>query len=361
MQVPQMFKQSMIALSVALLGYSYKALKPPPPKKCGSAGGPPVTSTRIKLADGRHLAYRESGVTKDEARYKIIVIHGFNSCKEQPLPVSEELVEELKLYLLFFDRAGYGESDPHPRRSVKSEAYDIQELADTLQLGSKFYVIGISMGGYAAWSCIRYIPQRQDTYLRYLFLRKGVLHSLTLAGISLIVPFVHYWWPHFPSELSREAWRKLPVSDRWTLRVAHYTPWWLYWWMNQKLFPSLKIMSDIATVFTQKDLEISEKRVEVPKEKIRQQGVYESLHRDMMVSFADWEFSPLDLRNPCPKNEGSVHIWQGYDDNIIPSTVNRFISEKLEWIKYHEIVDGGHMFIYEQTMCETVVRALVLG
>ncbi|XP_074289226.1 uncharacterized protein LOC141614375 [Silene latifolia] len=342
MQVPQMFRQLMVALSVALLGYGYKALKPPPPKKCGSAGGSPVNSPRIRLADGRHLAYRESGVAKDEARYKIIVIHGFNSCKDQPLPLSQELVEELKLYMLFFDRAGYGESDPHPRRSVKSEAYDIQELADALQLGSKFYVIGISIGGYAAWSCIRYIPQR-------------------LAGISLVVPFVHYWWPHFPSELSREAWRKLPVSDRWTFRVAHYTPWLLYWWMNQKLFPSLKILSDIATVFTQQDLEINEKRVEVPNEKIRQQGVYESLHRDMMASFANWEFSPLDLRNPFPKNEGSVHIWQGHEDKIIPSKVNRFISEKLEWIKYHEIIEGGHMFIYEQSMCETVVRALVLG
>lgn len=77
----------------------------------------------------------------------------------------QELVEELKLYFLLFDRAGYGESDPYPKRSVKSEAYDIQELADALQLGSKFYVIGISMGGYPAYSCLKYIPQRHVVQL----------------------------------------------------------------------------------------------------------------------------------------------------------------------------------------------------
>lgn len=74
----------------------------------------------------------------------------------------QELIEELSIYFLFFDRAGYGESDPYPSRSVKSEAFDIQELADKLQIGSKFYVIGISMGAYPVWGCMKYIPHRHD-------------------------------------------------------------------------------------------------------------------------------------------------------------------------------------------------------
>lgn len=64
------------------------------------------------------------------------------------------------IYLLIYDRAGYGESDPNPKRSVKSEASDIEELADQLQLGSKYYVIGVSLGCYPAWSCIKCIPQK---------------------------------------------------------------------------------------------------------------------------------------------------------------------------------------------------------
>lgn len=78
-----------IALAVGLLGWAYQALKPPPPKICGSPDGPPVTSPRVKLSDGRHLAYRELGVPKEEAKHKIIVIHGFLSSKDMSLPVAQ--------------------------------------------------------------------------------------------------------------------------------------------------------------------------------------------------------------------------------------------------------------------------------
>uniref|UniRef100_A0A804RCC2 Alpha/beta-Hydrolases superfamily protein n=1 Tax=Zea mays TaxID=4577 RepID=A0A804RCC2_MAIZE len=49
----------------------------PPPRVCGAPGGPPVTVRRVRLRDGRHLAYEESGVPKEVARYRIIFSHGF--------------------------------------------------------------------------------------------------------------------------------------------------------------------------------------------------------------------------------------------------------------------------------------------
>lgn len=75
----------------------------------------------------------------------------------------QEVMEELGVYVLTFDRAGYGESDPNPKRSVKSEAFDIQELADQLHLGPKFYAIGVSIGSYPIWACLKYIPHRHVT------------------------------------------------------------------------------------------------------------------------------------------------------------------------------------------------------
>ncbi|GMH07326.1 hypothetical protein Nepgr_009166 [Nepenthes gracilis] len=312
------------------------------------AGGDCICSCSlrmIKLSDGRHLAYREAGVSKEDAKYKIIVIHGFDSSKDLSLPVSQELVDELKIYLLYYDRAGYGESDPNPNRSVKSEAFDIQELADTLEIGSKFYVIALSMGAYAAWSCLKYIPQR-------------------LAGVSLVVPFVHYWWPCLPPSLSRAAFRRLLAQDQWTFRVAHYAPWLFYWWMTQKWFPSLSVMAGNLSIFCRQDLEILKKLSECPtvgQEKIRQQGVYESLHRDLIAGYAKWEFDPLDLENPFPNNEGSVHIWQGYEDKVIPFQLNCFLSEKLTWIQYHEVAEMGHLMIYERDICESIVKALLIG
>ncbi|WZZ38801.1 hypothetical protein YC2023_035060 [Brassica napus] len=164
-----------VSILVCLVCYIYRTLRPPPSRICGTPRGPPVTARRVKLSDGRHLAYRESGVDRDNAKYKIIVVHGFGSSKHMDFPISKDLVEEQGLYFVFFDRAGYGQSDPHPSRTIKSEAYDIQELADKLNLGPKFYVIGVSLGAYSVYSCLKYIPHR-------------------LAGAVLVVPFVSYWW-----------------------------------------------------------------------------------------------------------------------------------------------------------------------
>ena len=69
-------------------------------------------------------------------------------------------MEQLGVYMVAFDRAGYGESDPDPRRSLKSAALDIQDLADALGLGPKFYLICSSLGCHAGWASVKYIPHR---------------------------------------------------------------------------------------------------------------------------------------------------------------------------------------------------------
>lgn len=72
----------------------------------------------------------------------------------------QETVDELGIYIVSFNRAGYGESDPNTKRTIKSLAMDTEEFADQLGLGTKFYVVGHSMGGQTAWSCLNYIPHR---------------------------------------------------------------------------------------------------------------------------------------------------------------------------------------------------------
>lgn len=41
-----------------------------------------VVPLRIRLGDGRYLAYKESGVPKSKSIYRIIVVHGFGSSKD---------------------------------------------------------------------------------------------------------------------------------------------------------------------------------------------------------------------------------------------------------------------------------------
>lgn len=335
-----MFAVAGLVLGLSVLAWAYQSTKPPQPKICGSPDGPPVTSPRIKLTDGRYLAYKEMGVAKEIAKYKAILIHGYNSSKDLYLPLSQEVFDELSLYLVTFDRAGYGDSDPHPKRSVKSEVFDLQELADQLQLGPKFYLFGASIGSYPVWGSLKYIPHR-------------------LAGVGLIVPVTNYWWPSFPSKLCEEVFQK-KEKDKWRLRFAHYAPGLLYWWMTQKWIPSF---SD-PDVFNKRDKETIEKMSQIPmpeEHKVAQQGVHESLNRDLIVGFGNWGFDPMELKNPFPQNDVPVQLWQGYEDRLVPFELQRYVAQKLPWIRYYEVPDGGHLIIHEKGLCEAMFRALLLG
>lgn len=67
-----------LVVVIVLLGWGYQAVKPPAAtNECGV----PITAPRIKLRDGRHIAYKEHGVPKHLAKHFIVYIHGFSSCR----------------------------------------------------------------------------------------------------------------------------------------------------------------------------------------------------------------------------------------------------------------------------------------
>ncbi|CAM8891192.1 unnamed protein product [Rhodiola kirilowii] len=327
-----------LVLASGVLIWAYKNFIPPPPTVCGTPNGPPVTSPRIKLDDGRHLAYKETGVAKEKAVYKVILVHGIDSSKDLYLPLSQEILEELRIYVLTFDRAGYGESDPNPKRTLKSDTFDIQELADKLELGPKFYLIGLSIGNYTTWGCLKYISHR-------------------LAGVALVVPVTNYWWPSFPPKLAADGFNIESAKSQMMLRVAHHFPALLHWWMNNK-------MELDPSVFSRRDMETIKNMSQVPMPdmaKVRQQGIYESVFRDLKIGFGKWEFDPMELSDPFPNKDTPVHLWQGYEDNLVPFKLQRYVTSKLPWITYHEVPDGGHLIIHEGVLCEAIFRSLLLG
>ncbi|KAL2481659.1 alpha/beta-Hydrolases superfamily protein [Abeliophyllum distichum] len=302
------FKKILLVSFIGFLAWAYQATRPPSPKTCGSPDGPPVTASRIKLNDGRHLAYKEYGVSKDKANYKTLFVHGFDSCRHDVSAItsglSQDIVESQGLHIVSFDRPGYGESDPNPKQTVKSIAYDIEELADKLGLGSKFYVVGFSMGG-------QQLPQ-----------------------------------------------------DQWALRVVRHVPWLTHWWNTQKLFPGLSLIAHSPDVLSNQDRELLPRLLSIRKEyqaQVRQQGDFVSLHRDLMIGFGTWEFDPTDLENPLLESAGLIHLWQGDDDKLVPVTLQRYIAQKLPWIQYHEVPGAGHMFPFADGMADSIIKTLLVG
>ncbi|KAL7590163.1 hypothetical protein Lser_V15G38331 [Lactuca serriola] len=101
---PAMIAKVAITVVGGFLGWIYTRIKPPPPRVCGSPGGPPITSPRIQLNDGRNLPYREWGVSKDKANYKIIVI---SYCP----PTEMDLSSGKKLVVVVYNSRGWKRSD----------------------------------------------------------------------------------------------------------------------------------------------------------------------------------------------------------------------------------------------------------
>ncbi|XP_057471818.1 uncharacterized protein LOC130760492 [Actinidia eriantha] len=137
---------------------------------------------------------------------------------------------------------------------------------------------------------------------------------------ALIAPVVNYWLPGFPANLSKEAYYEQFSQDQWAIRVAHYVPWLTYWWNTQKWFPSSSVISGKPKLSPQ-DIKLITSllhRREKPKENPKQQEEFESVHRDLMVAFGSWEFDPMDLGNPFVDNEGSIHLWHGDEDGLVP-------------------------------------------
>ncbi|KAB2087086.1 hypothetical protein ES319_A04G078700v1 [Gossypium barbadense] len=340
---PGFLKKILAVLFVGILAWIYQVIQPSPPKMCGSPNGPPMTAPRIRLKDGRHLAYKEHGVPSDVAKYKIIYVHGFKSGRHNVIvaaTLSPEVIEELGVYIVSFDRPGYGESDPNPKQTVKSMAMDIEELADQLGLGSKFYVIGYSIGGQAVWSCLKYIPNSKLAHL-----------AVTLLMFSLYRQCICD---------SKQKSRK----DQWVIRVAHCAPWLVYWWNTQELFPASSVLANNSDVLSSQDKEITSRiysRKDSVSQPVTEQGEFESLHRDLIVIQGAWEFDPLDLGNPFAKNKGFVHLWHGDEDKIVPITMNRYIAEQLPWIWYHEVSGGGHFFPLADGMSNAIIKALLVG
>lgn len=329
--------------------WAHRAVRPPPPKICGSPNGPLITAPRVKLKDGRHVAYKEQGVPRHEARYKIIYMHGFNGSRHRAPALPNVFSDEHSIYLVSFDRAGYGESDPNPSRNVKTESEDIEELADLLQLGSTFYILAESLGGCSGWSCLRYIPHR-------------------LAGVGMIAPVVNYWLKCIDKEVFKQAYRTQITRDKWMMWVARHYPRLLYFFITQPWIPRPSALVPSFNVLNADDQAVLKDmgRTSTPETislnaQGTQQGLGESLCRDLMSMFSDWGFDPCDIENPFINRPGQVHIWQGDEDYLVPPVLQRAIIKKLPWINYHEVVGGGHFMRYHPGFIESALSALLLG
>lgn len=102
----------------------------------------------ITVPDGRHIAVNCLG---DPKGLPVFLLHGTPGSRNGPLP-RPPLLYQLGIWLISYDRPGYGESDRQKGRTVADAALDVLDIADQLGL-AQFGIVGRSGGGPHALAC----------------------------------------------------------------------------------------------------------------------------------------------------------------------------------------------------------------
>ncbi|KAF3651675.1 putative germin-like protein subfamily 3 member 2-like [Capsicum annuum] len=244
---------------------------------------------------------------------------------------------------------------------------DVTTPKDTRGLGiQRLMTKNLALLASSAWHVFYFdAPWAQILRSKYLGRKDGNsrIWKAIMTGAALLAPVINFWWPGFPANLTKQAFDEQLLRDRWAYRVIHYVPWLVYWWNTQHWFPGFSVVTGEFKL-SQQDIQISSSLNEMQLQEayVIQQGEFESLHRDLIISLGKVEFDPMDLKNPFPNNEGSVHIWHGVEDGIVSVELQRFIARNLPWIHYHELQDAGHIFPYgDDSVKDALWKSLLLG
>jgi pimeloyl-ACP methyl ester carboxylesterase len=109
---------------------------------------------KIKLSDGRDLAYEEYG---DPHGTPVFLFHGAPGSRL--FHPYDEITKRLGIRLITVDRPGYGGSTFQSNRCILDWPADIAQLADFLEL-TRFAVAGHSGGGPHTLACAYALPDR---------------------------------------------------------------------------------------------------------------------------------------------------------------------------------------------------------
>ncbi len=223
-----------------------------------------------------------------------------------------------RLRFLCVDRPGIGQSSPQAIRTYAGWADDLTVIADALGY-REFGVTGWSEGGPWALAAAAYIdPVR-------------LRHVTNIAG-ACYGTFGTNW-----------AAQYLSKADAFGGFLAlHFEPGF------HLMYATLGLTAEHFRQTYVKELQKSVNGYD--RQVLRQPGVEsafsemsaecfahgsEGLVRDAEPIYRSWSFD-------VTKVERRVHIWQGTDDTLVPSPINRTITDRMPGAVWHQVDGAGH-------------------
>ncbi|BBN03367.1 hypothetical protein MPTK1_2g22980 [Marchantia polymorpha subsp. ruderalis] len=300
----------------------------------------------VRLASGRRICYKEQGVRREEAKRQLMVLHGLGSSRLASMPgVSDTLLKAYGVKIVAIDRPGYGRSDCDTEQTFKSSVQDIEEVADALSMGDKFWLLGYSCGGAFCWACARYIPHR-------------------LAGVCLWAPAGNYYWKGISDEERSAMWKDLVSSNKFIFGLGRRTPSWILRLYTQHFVRPgsnwFKRLEHTLSAPDRQHLLIYGPDGSLIRDNTESMTWNKGfgMSKDIELLKSDWGFEPEDVAGVY---KGPFHIWQGVEDNLIPVGLQRWVKSVVpELVDLYEVPNEGHLswFCFNSKAHHKVFEAL---
>lgn len=290
---------------------------------------------RVDVGKGRQMAYLDRG---DPTGRPVFFVHGLVGSR-YVAPPDDHVLMRHGLRLIVPDRAGYGDSSPHPDNTLLSGAQDILAIADHLKL-SQFDILGYSVGSSHALALASLQPER-------------VSQLVIVAGMP---PFDHI----------------LDVRDyyamfRQSLLMTRYVPTVMGYLSNVfardvKKSVHRYLSESLAAAPPSDQMAMNDPRLRTNYAVATQGFVADDgalFLREMHLCAHAWGFDlhAVGASLTCP-----VIFWHGADDQVISLTGARRLASFFPQSKFHEVPGAGHYLVYshwEEILAGWGVGALV--
>jgi len=272
---------------------------------------------RLRLGDGRRLAFRDQGDRRGRA---VVLCHGWPGSRLQG-PPDPGLPARLGLRLVTLDRPGFGRSSFQPGRRLIDWPADLAALADGLGL-DRFTLIGVSGGGPYALAAAALLPERVD--------RLGLISSLAQL-------------------------------DRAGGPGRLYPPVWLGFRLAASCPPLFRLILSLFRLFLASGRDrasnlilgrlLPADRPVLARDEVR--GMFAADVReafrsgpagpawDLGLLARPWGFDPAALRV-------RTWLWHGTADKVVPCSHGRYLSQVIPGCRPEFVPGAGHFFAFER-------------
>ncbi|XP_073310329.1 uncharacterized protein [Primulina huaijiensis] len=281
--------------------------------------------------------------------------------------MKESLLEEFGVRVISYDLPGFGESDPHTTRNLNSSALDMSQLADSVGVKGKFWVVGYLSGSLHAWAALKYIPDK-------------------ISGAAMFAPLVNPYEQSMTKEEKSRTWENWTRRRRLLYYLARRFPKALSYFYRQTFLSGKhgRIDKWLSVSLGKKDKSIAEK---LAFEEIWHRNVEESIRQgntkpfveEAVLQVSNWGFSLTELQaqRKCQRKgllpwlqfmyglpeceltgfPGPIHIWQGMDDMVVPPSITDYIARVLPNASVHRLPEEGHFSYF--VLCDYCHREIL--